>query len=82
MDQVKQILIDGYYGFENLGDEAILRVILGDIAYAAPDAQISVLSNNPDLTTRLHGVRAVDRLNPLSVIRAVSASDVVVIGGV
>ena len=81
MDQVKQILIDGYYGFENLGDEAILRVILGDIAHVAPDAQVSVLSNNPDLTSRLHGVRAVNRLNPLSVIRAVSASDVVVIGG-
>jgi polysaccharide pyruvyl transferase CsaB len=81
MDRVKHILIDGYYGFENLGDEAILRVILGDIAHAAPDAQVSVLSNNPDLTTRLHGVRAVNRLNPLDVIRAVSASDVVVIGG-
>ena len=84
--QISNILIDGYYGFENLGDEAILRAILSDVREILPDAHISVLSNNPEITAKLHGVRAVNRLNFnrlnfLDVMGAVSASDVVVIGG-
>jgi polysaccharide pyruvyl transferase CsaB len=75
------ILIDGYYGFNNLGDEAVLRGILKDMAAAAPEAHIRVMSHDPQLTSRLHSVAAVNRYDFAQVTAAVESSDVVVVGG-
>ena len=44
------ILICGAYGLGNSGDEAILTAILRQVREAAPDADITVLSRNPEET--------------------------------
>ncbi len=52
------ILICGAYGLGNAGDEAILTAILGQVRRAAPEAEITVLSRNPEETAAQYGVKA------------------------
>lgn len=55
----KKIVICGNYGATNVGDEAILDGILDLIHSATPDAEITVLSSNPDATKKQHNVVSV-----------------------
>ena len=72
-----RLLISGYYGAGNLGDEALLAGLLR----ALRDAPVTpvVASLDPRATARDHGVAAVDRWRglPLAVLRA----DAVLSGG-
>ena len=77
----KKILLLGYYGFGNAGDELILLSLLNEIKHITPETRITVLSNNPHKTSRDYGVRAVNRRNPLALVKEIWATDVVVLGG-
>ncbi|NLL47304.1 MAG: polysaccharide pyruvyl transferase CsaB [Firmicutes bacterium] len=56
------ILVSGYYGFDNLGDEAILAALCEDLqSVGIPRERIVVLSNNPAATRKQLGVDAVPR---------------------
>ncbi|MBS1996440.1 MAG: polysaccharide pyruvyl transferase CsaB [Cyanobacteria bacterium SZAS LIN-2] len=55
------IIVSGYYGFDNLGDEAILEELLGELTEIASRDQIVVLSNAPDSTTQKFGVASANR---------------------
>ena len=46
-----RVLISGYYGFGNLGDEALLDVIVARLRAAYPGGSIDVLSADPAATT-------------------------------
>jgi len=48
------IVIVGGYGFDDLGDDLILRAALYSIRRSFPDAEVIVLSNNPYETARRH----------------------------
>ena len=56
-----RILISGYYGFNNIGDESILTAVVGSLRDAIPDIDITVLSQNPDSTSAKYGVKSVNR---------------------
>jgi polysaccharide pyruvyl transferase CsaB len=56
-----RILISGYYGYGNLGDEAILAATAHMFQAKAPDIDLVALSADPAGTERLHGVEAVPR---------------------
>ena len=76
-------LVSGYYGFGNLGDEAILSVLL-ELLRARLDLsgeEVCVLSGTPQDTARIHGVRAVPRTSPRAIRRELARSDVFVSGG-
>lgn len=75
------ILISGYYGFDNAGDELILDSIIIETRKNIKGAEISVLSANPLKTASVHSVKAFNRWNPSSVFKAVSACDVLISGG-
>jgi polysaccharide pyruvyl transferase CsaB len=75
------ILIHGYYGFKNLGDELILKKIIEDIELLVPDTEIVVLSGDPPYTQNTHGIEAIDRFNINDVIDAVRRCDVIILGG-
>lgn len=75
------VLISGYYGFANPGDEAILRVLTQELRAAAPDVTVTVLSGNPAETRRTYGVDAVEWSDPAAIAGAVSAAGLVIVGG-
>ena len=45
------ILISGYYGFNNIGDESILRTVIDNLREKLPDVDITVLSQSPAQTS-------------------------------
>ncbi len=77
----RRILLAGYYGFGNAGDEAILASIVAHLRALKPDLAIAVSSGDPEGTARAHGVEAVFWRDPLGLEDAVRQSDLVVIGG-
>lgn len=50
----KKILISGWYGYGNIGDEAILKAIMDECVIMHPGCEISVLSFIPDYNKKHH----------------------------
>lgn len=75
------ILLSGYYGFANTGDEAILTVLLAEWRARLPEARFVVVSGNPEHTEAAYGVKAVLWSDPLAIAEAVKSADLVAIGG-
>lgn len=81
----QKIIISGYYGFGNSGDEAVLSSILYALEEAGQAAGIQitpiVLSINPEWTTKTYGVEAVHRMKLGEVKKAIQQSDALISGG-
>lgn len=75
-----KILVSGYYGYNNIGDEAILKGLVDGISEIS-DAEIVVLSKNPDWTTEKYGVKAVNRSNVSDILSSIRNTDMLVSGG-
>lgn len=78
---MRPLLIAGYYGFDNLGDEAILECLLRGLAERLPEARPVVLSGSPQRTRQRHGVDAVDRADIPAVTALARQAGLVVLGG-
>jgi polysaccharide pyruvyl transferase CsaB len=77
----QRVLIAGYYGHHNLGDEAILHVLLEELRRAVPNLQATVVSGAPDVTGTSYDVTAIYERDVPSIVDAVQASDLVIVGG-
>lgn len=75
------IVISGYYGFDNAGDELILESILATLRARYGDCTVTVLSARPSVTAARCNVRAIDRWNWLKVVGALMHCDLLVSGG-
>jgi polysaccharide pyruvyl transferase CsaB len=75
------ILIAGYFGYGNIGDEAILGGILDDLDASLPQAEYIVVSGDPAQTTDFFGREAVGWNDLTSIIEAIRKSDLVIVGG-
>ncbi len=78
---MSEIVISGYYGFGNAGDEAMLAAMIEVLTELASDIKITVISGNPEDTCRRHGVAAVYRLNFPEIIKVLSRSQLLISGG-
>lgn len=78
---MKKILISGYYGFKNLGDELILSKIIEDIQSINSHFEILVVSGDPGYSERIHGIKGVNRFSPEEVKDAIRNADIVIVGG-
>lgn len=78
---MNKALISGYYGFNNLGDEAILETMIRSISRMEEKIELTVLTASPEKTERDLGIKTVHRSNLLSVIKAVMETDVLISGG-
>ena len=54
---MSDIIISGYYGLGNSGDEALLESIVKDLRSINPDITITALSGNVKLTEKLYGIK-------------------------
>ncbi|RTL44156.1 MAG: polysaccharide pyruvyl transferase CsaB [Candidatus Melainabacteria bacterium] len=77
----KLVLVSGYYGFGNLGDEAILEELTNELKKLISPSQIVVLSNNPQQTKDAFGVEAVDRWKPANLLPLLSRAALFISGG-
>ena len=76
----KKIAISGYFGFQNIGDEAILYSML-QAFNAVEDIEPVVLSNNPEHTQKQYDVEAVNRWKFFTLIKSLRKCDQLVSGG-
>jgi len=78
-----RVVVSGYYGFNNLGDEAVLAGIVETFRQRAGEGAVNltVLSGNSDDTHHRHGLRAVDRMRMPEVRKAIRDSDLFLSGG-
>ena len=79
--QMGKILISGYYGFNNIGDESILQALVHNLREKIPGIEITVLSQQPESTAEKHGVISVDRKSFLGVVGAIKRCDLLISGG-
>ncbi|MDD3925922.1 MAG: polysaccharide pyruvyl transferase CsaB [bacterium] len=77
----QRLVVSGFYGAGNAGDEAILDAMITSIRKLMPDAVITVLSFDPAGTAGQYGVEAVSRYSPGAVISALRRADLLISGG-
>ncbi|WP_433922031.1 polysaccharide pyruvyl transferase CsaB [Paenibacillus taichungensis] len=81
----QKLVISGYYGFRNSGDEAVLKSILTALEEESHRSNVTiepiVLSGDPESTTSMYGVRSVHRMKLKEVREAIKESDGLISGG-
>ena len=80
-DGKTDIVISGYYGHNNSGDDALLSAIISDIKAIDNNIRITVLSKNPKETKEIYGVDSVYRFNIFKVIDVIRNSKLLISGG-
>ena len=78
---MSKIVISGYYGFNNAGDEALLTAILAALRAVEPTVDITVISGNPGNTIAKHQVKSLYRFAAVRLLRAIREADLVISGG-
>ncbi|MCR4397999.1 MAG: polysaccharide pyruvyl transferase CsaB [Firmicutes bacterium] len=76
-----RIVVAGYYGFGNAGDEAMLESTLEALRREIPGSQFTVLTADPEQTREAYAVDVVHRFSPSAVVAALRRADMFVFGG-
>jgi len=76
---LKNIFVFGYYGFDNAGDEIILKEIVNSLKES--DTSFYILTYNYIRTKKRTGENPVSRSKFINVIKSIMKSDIVVGGG-
>ncbi len=75
------LVISGYYGYGNTGDEAILAALTDELRRRYPGVHLTVLSASPEATARQYGVEAISRWSLPAIWRALRGADLLISGG-
>ncbi len=78
---MNKVVISGFYGFHNIGDEAILKTLTDQLRKLDSEIQITVLSHNPEETMSKFDVIAVKRNDIIKVFSAIKNADILLSGG-
>lgn len=78
---MSKIVISGYYGFANAGDEAMLTAIVKSLRKAEESVDLTVISGNPHSTATKHQVASIHRFSPLKIYSALASCDLLLSGG-
>ena len=76
-----KIVLSGYFGYDNMGDEAILYSIIEGLKDMKECREIVVFSASPDRTSRRYDVQAVSRSSLFAVISQLHSADLLISGG-
>ena len=74
-------LINGYFGFANAGDEAVLAAMISALRQQRGDATFCATSGDPAQTRARHGCEAVGRQSPRDLMEAIKRCDIFLSGG-
>lgn len=74
-------VLSGYFGFNNSGDDALLKALINDLKTLRPSCRIAVLSRRPKNTRRLFGVDSIGRMSPINLWKTFKKSSVLLSGG-
>ena len=75
------VIISGYYGFKNVGDDAMLLSIINSLRVYKEGIRIVVLSKNPKETKANYGVEAIYRFNIIKVLQIMKITKLFINGG-
>jgi L-malate glycosyltransferase len=75
------VMLSGWYGFNNIGDDAILRAIINDLRNLKKDISIVVLSKKPQETSTAFDVDSISRLNLCKITKIMKNSKLFINGG-
>lgn len=75
------VIISGYYGFKNIGDDAMLMAIINNLRMYKPDIKMMVLSKEPSEVKSTHGVESISRLNVVRIFKAMKRAKLFIYGG-
>ncbi|GAB6106357.1 polysaccharide pyruvyl transferase CsaB [Fusibacter bizertensis] len=78
---MNKVVISGFYGFHNIGDEAILKTLTQQLRKLDPNVEITVLSHSPEETMSKFGVKAINRRDAFKVFNAIRKSKILLSGG-
>ncbi|WP_369881534.1 polysaccharide pyruvyl transferase CsaB [Anaerosalibacter bizertensis] len=81
MSREMKILISGYYGFDNSGDDAILKAIVKDFKHSSDNVELVALSNRPSNTEKTYNIKSINRFNIKEVIKTIKSCDLFISGG-
>ena len=75
------VMISGYYGYNNSGDDLLLKSIVRDLKNRQADLSITVLSMRPKETKSQYGVNAIHRFNLFNIWRLLCNTKLLITGG-
>ncbi len=78
---IMRLLLSGYYGLGNTGDEAILDALVTGLRTRVPDLELHVLSADPLATAAQYSVEAVSRWSLWQQLREIRAANLFIQGG-
>jgi polysaccharide pyruvyl transferase CsaB len=76
-----KVLLSGYYGFGNVGDEAVLQAILQGLRSRNRDIEITVLSAYPNLTREINQIDSIYRYDWPKIFSQMKDTDIFISGG-
>lgn len=75
------VLISGYYGFKNTGDDSLLKAIVDNLKQQKENITITVLSRTPKETAALYGVKSINRFNFIKICSILKKTRLLISGG-
>ncbi len=75
------VMLSGYYGYYNNGDDMVLRAIVDDLKLENKDIKITVLSRRPKSTMLTYDVNSIHRFDFLKILHALPKTKLLISGG-
>ena len=78
---MRNLVVSGYYGSKNAGDEAMLAAMTEVLSDLDPKLHITVISADPEDTKARHGVDAVGWIDISAILQLLGHADLLISGG-
>ncbi|MEE1042824.1 MAG: polysaccharide pyruvyl transferase CsaB [Clostridia bacterium] len=75
------VLISGYYGYKNIGDDSLLKAIVQSLKEQKENVSITVLSKRPKETSEVYGVDSIHRYNIFKIYKMLKHTRLFISGG-
>ncbi len=75
------VLLCGYYGYGNMGDDALLRSAISRVRTRFPHLSVGALTIRKRSSSRVFLIRCISRYSPLSLFRALASCKYFIFGG-